>query len=137
MSILTWPFTATAHWQTTKSQVKMLSGMKRLKPWQPVFGQVSFAERRYVSTRFPLTESESMKKPKISEFKYPLYHTFVIAAGTFLLLDLLWTSFEYNIKEKEYEQRTRELEVQIKDFLNEKSNNNIKNKIQNILKFWK
>lgn len=117
--------------------MKMLRGMKSIEPQRAALKQINFAKRNYVSAKFPLAESENRKKPKISEFKYPLYHTFVIAAGTFLLLDLLWTSFEHNIREKEYEQRTKELEVQIKEHLNEKSNNSIKNKIQNILKFWK
>lgn len=75
--------------------------------------------RRFYSVRFPEHVGTISTKPKISEFKNPLLHTFLIASSTCLVLHSLWLSLEKVEREKELAGRAKEMEAEIQKIVDE------------------
>ncbi|CUM62918.1 uncharacterized protein PRCAT00000478001 [Priceomyces carsonii] len=75
--------------------------------------------RRLSEVKFP-EEQVDPSKPKIKEFKYPLFHTFLIASTTYVLLNSLYLKLEQEEKQNELLKRNEELENSIQILVNEK-----------------
>lgn len=53
------------------------------------------------------------KKPSLKDFKYPLFHTFLLASATFMGLNTLWYSLEYEQVEEQLKAKSRALEAEM------------------------
>lgn len=49
-------------------------------------------------------------KPKIRDFRYPLFHTFLIASATYMGLNAVWSALEYKQVEKDLSAKSKLLE---------------------------
>lgn len=58
-------------------------------------------------------------KPKLSQFKYPLFHTFLIASTAYMALNTLWYGLEYNEVEKKLREKSAKLEEEMNVALEE------------------
>ncbi|ODV78159.1 uncharacterized protein CANTADRAFT_7611 [Suhomyces tanzawaensis NRRL Y-17324] len=74
--------------------------------------------RTLAKITFP--EAQAQPKPKLSEFKNPLLHTFLVASSTCLVLHAVWLRLEYEVEEKKLAEKTKQLEDSIQDLLDEK-----------------
>lgn len=85
-------------------------------------------------------------KPKISQFSHAIFNTLVMALGTYLFLNTVWTNSEYYELEKKFKQQSTELEQEIQALVDLK-NNELQHQQQQqqqqtqrwfrFLKFWK
>lgn len=58
-------------------------------------------------------------KPRLRDFKYPLFHTFLIASATFMGLNSLWYALEYEHVEKKLVEESKVLEAELQGALDE------------------
>lgn len=56
-------------------------------------------------------------KPKLSEFKNPLLHTFLLASATYMALQALWSGLEYEHVEAELLEKSKVLEAEMQSAL--------------------
>ena len=77
-------------------------------------------------------------KPNLSEFKNPLLHTFLLASATYMALQALWSSLEYEHVEAELLEKSRALEAEMYQALEEARQDMVlaKSGWLSKLKFW-
>lgn len=75
--------------------------------------------RRYSTTRFP-EDAILHEKPKLSQFKYPLYNTFLIASSVYIFLNVVWYRLEHDEREAALTSSTKQLEDEIQQLVNSK-----------------
>lgn len=81
--------------------------------------RVISAVRRLSTKRFP-EHTDVATKPKLSQFKYPLYHSFLIASCTYIFLNTVWYKLEHDTVEALLLEQSAELELTIQGLVNEK-----------------
>lgn len=59
-------------------------------------------------------------KPKLSQFKNPLYHTFLVASSAYIFLHTMWFALEYEEEKKRLEAKSEALEKEIHGLVEEK-----------------
>lgn len=74
--------------------------------------------RRY-SVRFATEFDELNKKPTIGQFKYPLFHVFLIASSTYMAMNAWWYALEYEQTEKKLKEQSAVLDSQLQAALEE------------------
>lgn len=78
--------------------------------------------RRYATVKFSENfdgQQPEVTKPKLSEFRNPLLHTFLIASTAFMGLNTLWNWLEYAQVEKELIEKSKMLEAEMQKALDE------------------
>ena len=77
--------------------------------------------KRSYSVKFPQDHQElNESKPNISQFKYPLFHTFLIASTTYMVLHAVSLSIDIGDEEKKYSEEEADLEQEIKTIVDQK-----------------
>lgn len=61
--------------------------------------------------------SPEPKKPSLKDFRYPLFHTFLLASTTFMGLNTLWYSLEYEQMEAQLQEKSKVLEAEMQTAL--------------------
>lgn len=94
--------------------------------------------RSYSYVNFPQGDSIESRKPTLSQFKNPLFHCFLIASTTYIVLHIVYTSISCSEKEELFIERTKVLEDRIQQLVDEKKNKlESTRKWSNMFKFWK
>lgn len=94
--------------------------------------------RSYSYVNFPQGDSIESPKPTLSQFKNPLFHCFLIASTTYIVLHIVWTSLSSSEKEAKFIEKTKVLEDRIQQLVDERKNEfESTRKWSNMLKFWK
>ncbi|OBA23373.1 hypothetical protein METBIDRAFT_35330 [Metschnikowia bicuspidata var. bicuspidata NRRL YB-4993] len=78
-------------------------------------------------------------KPKLSEFKNPLLHTFLLASATYMALQALWSALEYEHVEAELLKKSQILETEMQEAIEDARKDMVpmKRGWLSSLKFWK
>ncbi|CAH6723093.1 hypothetical protein CLIB1444_13S00166 [[Candida] jaroonii] len=90
--------------------------------------------RRLYSTEFPTNINS---KPNISQFKTPLLHTFLIASTTYLLLNTIAMTLEYEEEKQKIENLEKSIEFEIQTVIDNKKKQLESRWYQKIPFFWK
>ena len=94
--------------------------------------------RSYSYVKFPQGDSIESQKPTLSQFKNPLFHCFLIASTTYIVLHIVWTSLSSSEKEAKLIEKTRVLEDRIQELVDEKKDKfESTRRWSNMFKFWK
>lgn len=94
--------------------------------------------RSYSYVNFPQGNSIEPRKPTLSQFKNPLFHCFLIASTTYIVLHIVWTSLSSSEKEAKFIEKTKVLEDRIQQLVDERKNEfESTRKWSNMFKFWK
>lgn len=76
---------------------------------------------RHYSVKFPQSVEELQpQKPKVGQFKTPLFHTFLIASSTYMFLHMVGLALEHEEEQKLYIQAEKELETEIQTLVDQK-----------------
>lgn len=77
--------------------------------------------RSYSTVRFNenFNQQAPDPKPKISQFKYPLYHTFLLASTAYMGFHVVWYHLEYKEVEKDLKEKAERLENEMQKALDE------------------
>ncbi|CUM54124.1 uncharacterized protein AC631_04744 [Debaryomyces fabryi] len=94
--------------------------------------------RGYSYVNFPLGDSTEPLKPTLSQFKNPLFHCFLIASTTYIVLHIVWINLSSSEKEAKFIEKTKVLEDRIQQLVDDRKNEyESKRKWSNVFKFWK
>lgn len=96
--------------------------------------------RSYATIKFneDFDKPKTSPKPKISQFRYPLFHTFLIASTAYMALITLWYGLEYNEVENQLKEKSSKLEQELNAALEEAKVELIEHKPKRSwLFFWK
>lgn len=93
--------------------ISMLKSLSRLPPRVPArCYSIKFSENFDGQLPEP-------RKPTLRDFRYPLFHTFLLASTTFMALNTLWYSLEYEQVELLLIERSKQLEAEMQQALSE------------------
>lgn len=90
--------------------------------------------KRFYTTSNPST---AILKPKISQFKTPLLHTFLIASTTYLLLNTIAMTLEYEEEKQKIETLEKSIESEIQTAIDNKKKQLESKWYQKLPLFWK
>ncbi|KAG2733512.1 hypothetical protein G9P44_003037 [Scheffersomyces stipitis] len=80
--------------------------------------------RSYSTVKFPEAgfqpKAVQQPKPQIRQFAHPLFHTFLAASTTYIILQSIWIRLEREETELELTTRSKELESTIQNLLDNK-----------------
>lgn len=94
--------------------------------------------RDYSYVNFPLGNSAEPPKPTLSQFKNPLFHCFLIASTTYIVLHTIWINLSSSEKEAKFIEKTGVLEDRIQQLVDDRKNAyESKRTWYNVFKFWK
>lgn len=86
-------------------------------------------------------QSPEPKRPQLRDFRYPLFHTFLLASTTFMALNTLWYSLEYEQVEQQLIEQSKVLEAEMQQALDEAredlQKSSPKSSWTSWIKFWK
>lgn len=74
---------------------------------------------RPFSTKFP-EHAMIQQKPQLSQFKFPLYNTFLIASSVYIFLNTVWYKLEHDEREKELTIKAKLIEDEIQQLVDSK-----------------
>lgn len=78
---------------------------------------------RFSSVRFsPDFDQPQQKPPTLRDFRYPLFHTFLMASSAFMALNALWYALEYEEVEKQLVAESASLESALQLALDDAAN---------------
>lgn len=78
--------------------------------------------RKYSSIKFPQEfKTANNEKPTLSQFRNPLFHTFLIASSTYMLIHLFVSVSEYESEEKVLLKQEKDLESEIQSLIDVKA----------------
>lgn len=105
------------------------------KPWNRVAFNI---QKQYSTVKFPQPTQDLSTKPKLSQFKNPLFHTFLLASTTYIILHTIWLNLEFNEKKRTLEYQSKDLEEEIQNLVDDKKANiQNNNKRSWYPRFWK
>ena len=94
--------------------------------------------RSYSYVNFPQGDSIESPKPTLSQFKNPLFHCFLVASTTYIVLHTVWTNLNSSEKEERFIDKTKAFEDRIQQLVDKKRNElESKKSWSHVFKFWK
>ncbi|QFZ28639.1 putative small nuclear ribonucleoprotein [Clavispora lusitaniae] len=106
----------------------------------PIIYRVSRRSGRNYSVKFSENFDGHVQatKPRLADFRYPLFHTFLLASSVYMGLNALWYSLEYEQVENSLIKQANKLEDELQRTLEEVKSQHIKSadKWYSKLKFW-
>lgn len=84
-----------------------------------IHNRVFVTIRRYSRTKFP-EDGLVHDKVKLSQFKFPLYNTFLVASSVYIFLNTIWFKLEHDEREKQLEIKSKQIEDEIQQLVNKK-----------------
>lgn len=85
-----------------------------------MFSTVRLAQRQYSTVRFSTQFDAANPKPTLAQFKYPLFHVFLIASSTYMAMNAWWYALEYKEKEQKLQEAARALDLELQAVIDEK-----------------
>lgn len=96
--------------------------LQRMPLRVPVRVPLNFSKRKYSNIKFPQEFKQvNNEKATIGQFRNPLFHTFLIASSTYMLIHLFVSIYEYQQEEKCLLKEEKDLEHEIQAIIDEKA----------------